>query len=126
MTGRILFVCIGNTGRGVAAEAVAKRPIAARGPALAAASRGVGVDRGNGRPEPHLATLLAVRGSGLSAHCAAGWARWFTRLLRARAGAAWKVGRAALPWPRRAKGGEAWIERSWACCRVIRQRLAVC
>ncbi len=127
-TRRILFVCTGNTGntgRSVAAEALAKRPIAAPGLVLTAAARGVAVDRRNDRAEPHLATLLVVRGTDLSSHRAAGWAHCFTRLPRAPAGAAWKAGRPALPWPRCAKGGEAWIERRRACCRVIRQRLAV-
>jgi protein-tyrosine-phosphatase len=68
---RILFVCTGNTGRSVAAEALARHRIAARGLALTVASRGVTVDPSNDRPEPHLATLLAARGIDISAHRAA-------------------------------------------------------
>jgi protein-tyrosine-phosphatase len=65
---RILFVCTGNTGRSVAAEALARHRIAARGLVLTVASRGVAVDPRNDRPEPHLATLLAPRGIDISAH----------------------------------------------------------
>jgi protein-tyrosine-phosphatase len=65
---RILFVCTGNTGRSVAAEALARHRIAARGLATAVASRGVAVDPRNDRPEPHLATLLAARGIDISTH----------------------------------------------------------
>jgi protein-tyrosine phosphatase len=65
---RILFVCTGNTGRSVAAEALARHKIAARGMALTVASRGVAVDPRNDRPEPHLATLLATRGIDISTH----------------------------------------------------------
>ena len=68
----ILFVCTGNTGRSIAAEALARRGIVARGLRLTVASRGLAVDPANIRPEPHLATLLAVRGIDLSAHRAAG------------------------------------------------------
>ncbi len=67
----ILFVCTGNTGRSVAAEALARHKIAARGLALTVASRGVAVDLRNDRPEPHLATLLAGRGIDISTHRAA-------------------------------------------------------
>jgi protein-tyrosine phosphatase len=68
----ILFICTGNTGRSVAAEALARRRIVARGLTFTVASRGVAVDPANVPPEPHLATLLAVRGIDLSAHRAAG------------------------------------------------------
>ena len=68
---RILFVCTGNTGRSVAAEALARHLIAARGLALTVASRGVAVDRRNDRPELHLTTLLAARGIDISTHRAA-------------------------------------------------------
>jgi protein-tyrosine-phosphatase len=64
----ILFVCTGNTGRSVAAEALARHRIAALGLALTVASRGVAVDPCNDRPEPHLATLLAARGIDISTH----------------------------------------------------------
>jgi protein-tyrosine phosphatase len=64
----ILFVCTGNTGRSIAAEALARRRIAARGLPFTAGSRGVAVDPANVRPEAHLATLLAARGIDLSAH----------------------------------------------------------
>jgi len=65
---RILFVCTGNTGRSVAAEALARHRIGAHGLALTVASRGVAVDPRNDRPEPHLAMLLAARGVDISAH----------------------------------------------------------
>jgi protein-tyrosine-phosphatase len=68
---RILFVCTGNTGRSVAAAALARRRIAARGPKFTVFSRGLAVDPANVRPEPHLVTLLAARGIDLSAHRAA-------------------------------------------------------
>jgi len=64
----ILFVCTGNTGRSIAAEALARRGIVARGLQLTVASRGVAVDPANVRLEPHLATLLAARGIDLAAH----------------------------------------------------------
>jgi protein-tyrosine phosphatase len=64
----ILFVCTGNTGRSVAAEALARSKIAARGLALTVTSRGVAVDRHNDQPEPHLVTLLSARGIDLAAH----------------------------------------------------------
>ncbi len=69
---RILFVCTGNTGRSVAAEALARHLIVARCLALTVASRGVAVDPSNDRPEPHLATLFAARGIDISRHRAAG------------------------------------------------------
>ena len=69
---RILFVCTGNTGRSVAAEALARHLIVARGLALTVASRGVAVDPRNDRPERHLVTLLAARGIDLSPHRATG------------------------------------------------------
>src|SRR5277367_4630890 len=65
---RILFVCTGNTGRSVAAQALAGSLIAARGLALTVASRGVAVDPDNTHPEPHLTTLLGARGIDISAH----------------------------------------------------------
>ncbi len=64
----ILFVCTGNTGRSVAAEALAHRMIADRGVAVSVASRGIAVDAANHRTEPHVATLLAARGIDVSAH----------------------------------------------------------
>ena len=64
----ILFICTGNTGRSVAAEALARSKIAAPGLSLTVASRGLAVDRNNDQPEPHLVTLLAARGIGLSTH----------------------------------------------------------
>lgn len=68
-TGRhILFICSGNTGRSVAAEALARRIIIERGLAVSVASRGVAVDAANGLPEPHMVTLLAARGVDISAH----------------------------------------------------------
>jgi protein-tyrosine phosphatase len=69
---RILFVCTGNTGRSVAAEALARHRIAVRGMALTVASCGVAVDPWNDRPEPHLATLFAARGIDISTHRASG------------------------------------------------------
>jgi protein arginine phosphatase len=67
----ILFVCTGNTGRSVAAEALARRRIAAHGLAMTVGSRGVAVDPASTGAERHLATLLAARGIDVSAHCAA-------------------------------------------------------
>jgi protein-tyrosine phosphatase len=68
---RILFVCTGNTGRSVAAEALAAHLIAARNLPLTVASRGIAVDPDNTAPEPHLTTLLAARGIDISTHRAA-------------------------------------------------------
>jgi len=68
----ILFVCTGNTGRSLAAEAIARRRIAAQRLPLTAASRGLAVDPHNNRAEPHIATLLAARGIDLAAHRATG------------------------------------------------------
>ena len=67
----ILFICSGNTGRSVAAEALCRNQIAARGLPLAVASRGVAVDPANLRPEAPLATLLAARGIDIAPHRAA-------------------------------------------------------
>jgi protein-tyrosine phosphatase len=84
----ILFVCTGNTGRSVAAEALARQWIARQwiarqwiarqwiahqwiatpGLAITAGSRGVEVDPANTRPEPHVVTLLAARGLDVAAH----------------------------------------------------------
>jgi len=68
----ILFICSGNTGRSVAAEALCRNQIAARGLPLTVNSRGVAVDPANLRPETPLATLLAARGIDIAAHRAAG------------------------------------------------------
>jgi len=65
---RILFVCTGNTGRSVAAEALARYRAAARGLPLTVASRGLAVHPHHDHPEPNLATLLAARGIDISAH----------------------------------------------------------
>lgn len=67
----ILFVCTGNTGRSLAAEALGRQRIAARGLLLTVASRGVAVDPANTVAEPPLARLLAARGIDVSAHRAA-------------------------------------------------------
>ena len=64
----ILFVCTGNTGRSVAAEALARRWIIARGLAITVGSRGVAVDPAHSLPEPQIVSLLAVRGIDVSAH----------------------------------------------------------
>ncbi len=64
----ILFVCTGNTGRSVAAAALARCRIVARGLTFTVASRGLAVDPANIRAEPHLVTLLAARGIDLAAH----------------------------------------------------------
>jgi len=47
----ILFVCTGNTGRSVAAAALARHLIVTRGLALMVGSRGVAVDLTNTRPK---------------------------------------------------------------------------
>ena len=64
----ILFVCTGNTGRSVAAEALARRMIAQRGLAMSVGSRGVAVDAANLSAELHVVTLLMARGLDVSAH----------------------------------------------------------
>ncbi len=64
----ILFVCTGNTGRSVAAEALARRWITAGGLAITVGSRGVAVNPANERPEPHILRLLAARGIDVGAH----------------------------------------------------------
>lgn len=64
----ILFVCTGNTGRSVAAAALARHLIVTRGLALMVGSRGVAVDLTNTRPEAPVVDLLASRGIDVSAH----------------------------------------------------------
>jgi protein-tyrosine phosphatase len=68
VVGHILFVCTGNTGRSVAAEALARHWIAARGLAITIGSRGVAADAANERPEPHVESLLAACGIDVGAH----------------------------------------------------------
>lgn len=68
MGGYILFVCTGNTGRSVAAEALARQWISARGLAITVGSRGVAVDPANTRPESHVVLLLAARGIDVALH----------------------------------------------------------
>jgi protein-tyrosine phosphatase len=63
-----LFICTGNTGRSVAAEALARQWIAARGLAWTVSSRGVAVDPANTRPEAHVVALLAARGIDVAGH----------------------------------------------------------
>lgn len=67
----ILFICTGNTGRSVAAEALCRNQIAARDLPLTVTSRGVAVDPANLCPEAPLVALLAARGIDIAAHRAA-------------------------------------------------------
>ncbi len=68
---RILFICTGNTGRSVAAEALCRSRIATLGLPLAVISRGVAVNPANLCPETPLMALLAARGIDIAPHRAA-------------------------------------------------------
>ncbi|HWE44766.1 MAG TPA: hypothetical protein VG407_01955 [Caulobacteraceae bacterium] len=65
---KITFVDTGNTGRSVAAEAIANDLIHSRGAPIAVASRAVDMDPLDRLPEPNVVKLLALRGIDVSAH----------------------------------------------------------
>src|SRR5271163_3380915 len=65
---KILFIDTGNTGRSVAAEALAKDVIQKRLLPIVVRSRAVALDPSDRRPEPNVVKLLAERGIDVSLH----------------------------------------------------------
>jgi len=67
---RVAFVDTGNTGRSVAAEALARNLIAATGAPVSVISRAVNLNPYNTAPEPNFVTLLGQRGVTVGDHVA--------------------------------------------------------
>jgi len=67
---RVAFVDTGNTGRSVAAEALARNLIAATGAPVSVISRAVNLNPYNTAPEPNFVTLLGQRGVTVGEHTA--------------------------------------------------------
>ena len=68
---RVAFVDTGNTGRSVAAEALAQNLIATTGAPVSVISRAVSLNPYNTAPEPNFVTLLQQRGVMVGEHTAA-------------------------------------------------------
>ena len=69
---KIAFIDTGNTGRSVAAEALADRLVRSRGLRVLVISRAIDVDPFETSPEPAVARLLAARGMDVRRHRAEG------------------------------------------------------
>jgi protein-tyrosine phosphatase len=67
---RVAFVDTGNTGRSVAAEALARNLIATTGAPASVISRAVNLNPYNTTPEPNFVTLLQQRGVTVGDHTA--------------------------------------------------------
>ena len=67
---RVAFVDTGNTGRSVAAEALARNLIATTGAPVSVISRAVNLNPYNTAPEPNFVTLLQQRGVTVGDHTA--------------------------------------------------------
>ena len=67
---RVAFVDTGNTGRSVAAEALARNLIATTGAPVSVISRAVNLNPYNTTPEPNFVTLLQQRGVTVGDHTA--------------------------------------------------------
>jgi protein-tyrosine phosphatase len=67
---RVAFVDTGNTGRSVAAEALARNLIAATGAPVSVISRAVNLNPYNTAPEPNFVNLLGQRGVTIGEHTA--------------------------------------------------------
>ena len=67
---RVAFVDTGNTGRSVAAEALARNLIATTGAPVSVISRAVNLNPYNTTPEPNFVTLLGQRGVTVGEHTA--------------------------------------------------------
>ncbi|MBJ7400923.1 hypothetical protein [Mycolicibacterium sp.] len=67
---RVAFVDTGNTGRSVAAEALARNLIATTGAPVSVISRAVNLNPYNTAPEPNFVTLLGQRGVTVGHHTA--------------------------------------------------------
>jgi len=67
---RVAFVDTGNTGRSVAAEALARNLIAATGAPVSVISRAVNLNPYNTEAEPNFVTLLGQRGVTVGEHAA--------------------------------------------------------
>jgi protein-tyrosine phosphatase len=67
---RVVFVDTGNTGRSVAAEALARNLIATTGAPVSVISRAVNLNPYNTTPEPNFVTLLGQRGVTVGHHTA--------------------------------------------------------
>jgi len=65
---KVAFVCTGNTGRSVTAEALAKRLIAGEHLPISVISRGVDVNPFEVTAEENVVTLLAQQGIDVTAH----------------------------------------------------------
>lgn len=65
---KLAFVCTGNTGRSVMAEALANVIIRERQVEIAVSSRALDLDPLETRPEAHVVRLLAERGIDVAAH----------------------------------------------------------
>jgi len=68
---RVAFVDTGNTGRSVAAEALARNLIATTGAPVSVISRAVNLNPYNTAPEPNFLTLLQQQGVTVGEHTAA-------------------------------------------------------
>jgi len=67
---RVAFVDTGNTGRSVAAEALARNLIATTGAPVSVISRAVNLNPYNAEPEPNFVSLLQQRGVTVGEHTA--------------------------------------------------------
>lgn len=65
---RIVFVCTGNTGRSVMAEAVANQIIATRDLPMVVTSRALDLNRNAVMPEEHAVAVLSARGLDVTCH----------------------------------------------------------